>query len=156
MDNMITNFWNRNKIILKSFWIGFLIILLLIPTFLIQNLVSERQERQHEAVTEISSRWAGTQTVTGPVIGVPYMETVSDNSGGSKAEKRWAYFLPARLEISTRMMPEKRYRGIYKVIVYTTELQVRCHYDSLHLQDLGLSADKMLWSEAAVFFNLSD
>jgi inner membrane protein len=156
MENVISQFWNRNRIVLKSFWIGFLVLLFLIPTFLISGLVTERQDREQAAVAEISSRWAGAQTVTGPVVGVPYMETVSDNSGGSKAEKRWAYFLPARLEISTRMVPEKRYRGIYKVIVYTTELKVRCHYDSLHLQDLGLSADKMVWPEAAVFFDLAD
>src|SRR5580698_6629535 len=156
MENMINQFWNRNRIVLKSFWIGFLILILLIPTFLISTLVTERQDREREAVAEISSRWAGAQTVTGPVIGIPYAETVSDNSGVSRSEKRWAYFLPGKLNISAHIVPEKRYRGIYKVIVYTTELQVRCHYDSLHLQELGLSADKLLWSEAAVFFDVTD
>jgi len=156
MENMISQFWNRNRIVLKSFWIGFLILILLIPTFLISTLVSERQDRERAAVAEISSRWAGAQTVSGPVIGIPYAETVSDNSGGSRSEKRWAYFLPAKLDISARIVPERRYRGIYQVIVYTTELKIHCHYDSLHLQELNLLNDKMLWSEAAVFFNLSD
>ena len=156
MENMINKFWNRNRIVLKSFWIGFLILVLLIPTLLIGNLVSERQERQHQAVAEVSSRWAGPQIVTGPVIGIPYLETVSDNNGSSKHEKRWAWFMPAKLDITAHVTPEKRYRGIFQVIVYTTELQVRCHYDSLHLQELGLSADKLLWSEAAVFVDLSD
>jgi len=75
MENMIKSFWDRNKIILKSFFIGMLVLLLLIPTVFIQNLVSERQSRQQEAVSEISSKWAGSQTVTGPVIGIPYTET---------------------------------------------------------------------------------
>jgi inner membrane protein len=154
---MINQFWNRNRIVLKSFWIGFLILILLIPTFLMNGLITERQDREREAIAEISSRWAGAQTVTGPVIGIPYAETLSDyNSGGSKPEKRWAYFLPVKLDISARIVPEKRYRGIFQVIVYTTELQVRCHYDSLHLQELGLPADKLLWSEAAVFFDVTD
>jgi len=43
MENVFTTFWNRNKIIFKSFLIGFLILLLLIPTFFIQQLVSERK-----------------------------------------------------------------------------------------------------------------
>src|ERR1700753_223143 len=150
MENMISQFWNRNRIVLKSFWIGFLILVLLIPTLLINNLVSERQDRQRQAVEEISARWAGAQTVTGPVIGIPYLENALDNSGGPKQEKRWAYFLPGKLDIKSRLVPEKRYRGIYQVIVYTTELQVRCHYDSLRLKELDLTADKMLWSEAAV------
>jgi len=59
MENVIITLWNRNKIVLKSFWIGILTLLLLIPTLFIQNLIEERQQRQQEAVTEVSSRWAG-------------------------------------------------------------------------------------------------
>lgn len=149
MENMITQLWNRNRIILKSFWIGLIGLLLLIPTGLMFSLINERQQRQQEAVDEISSRWAGRQTVDGPVIGVPYLETPG-------APKKWAYFLPGKLDLRSRILPETRYRGIFRVIVYTTELQVRCHFDSLHLQELGLRADQMLWRESAVFFGLSD
>jgi inner membrane protein len=156
MENMITQFWNRNRIVLKSFWIGFLILILLIPTFFINSLVSEREDRQHVAVAEISSRWAAAQAVTGPVVGVPYLETVSDNSGGSRPQKRWAYFLPGRLDIIAHVAPERRYRGIYQAIVYTTELQIRCHFDSLHFDESGFSRDKLLWGEAALFFDLTD
>ena len=156
MENIISQFWNRNRIVLKSFWIGILVLILLIPTLLINGLINERQGRKNDAVAEISSRWAAAQTVTGPVIGIPYIETVQTNSGGTESQKRWAYFLPAKLDIRARIVPEERYRGIYKVIVYTTELQIKCHYDSLHLQELDLPAAKMLWSEAAVFFDLTD
>jgi len=156
MENIISQFWSRNRIVLKSFWIGFLTLLLLIPTFLIHGLVGEREDREHEAVAEISSRWAGPQTVNGPIIGIPYIENVSNNSGGSRPEKHWAYFLPGKLDIHSRIIAEHRYRGIFQAIVYSTELQVRCHYDSLHLQELELSSASVLWSEAAVFFDLSD
>ncbi len=61
MENIITSFWNRNKIILKSFLIGFLTLILLIPNLFIQDLVNERQSRQSAAVGEISSKWAGSQ-----------------------------------------------------------------------------------------------
>src|SRR3954471_22988349 len=111
MENLIKSFWDRNKIILKSFFIGILILLLLIPSALIQDLVRERQSRQAEAVKEISSKWAGSQTVTGPVIGIPYKEIVTYEKNTSEVTK-WAYFLPDKLEIKARMVPEKRYRGI--------------------------------------------
>jgi inner membrane protein len=155
MENMLSAFWNRHKIILKSFWIGFLILLLLIPTIFIQNLVSERQERQQQAVTEINSRWAGPQTVTGPVIGIPYTETITD-AGHVQEVKKWAYFLPGKLDIQAHILPEKRYRGIYQVVVYTTELQIRGSYDSLHLAELNIPAERLLWGEAAVFFDVKD
>ena len=154
-NTIISGFWKANKIILKSFLIGFLVLLLLIPTFFIQNLVSERQDRQKEAVTEISSKWAGSQTITGPVIGIPYQEKTTDQ-GNIRVEKKWAYFLPAKLDIHAHIIPEKRYRGIYQVIVYTTELQIKGSYDSIHLAELNIPAENLLWNEAAVFFDISD
>ena len=155
MENTLTILWNKNKIILKSFLIGLLILLLLIPTFFIQGLVSERKQRQQEAVTEISSRWAGSQTVTGPVIGIPYTETVTDE-GNTHEKKKWAYFLPGKLSIKARLVPEVRYRGIYQAIVYTTELQIHGSYDSLSFGELDIPRERLIWSEAAIFFDVSD
>jgi inner membrane protein len=155
MENIINSFWDRNKIILKSFFIGLLVLLLLIPAAFIQNLVNERQSRQQEAVNEISSKWAGAQTVTGPVIGIPYIEqTTYDNN--TTTVKKWAYFLPDKLDMQAHIIPEKRYRGIYQVIVYTATLQIKGSYDSLRIADLGIRPEQLLWNEAAVFFDISD
>lgn len=154
MENK-NSFWSSYRILFKSAIIGALILLLLIPTYFIQNLVSERQQRQQEAVTEISSRWAAPQTLTPPVIGIPYIDVVTDN-GNKREIKHWAYFLPGKLDIRTHLVPEKRYRGIYQVAVYTTELDIHGSFDSLHLDELNLSAEKMLWKEATVFFDISD
>src|ERR1700760_3089521 len=131
-NNAITTLWNKNRIILKSFLIGLLILLLLIPTLFIQGLVAERKQRQQEAVTEISSRWAGSQTVLGPVIGIPYTETITEDNK-THEQKKWAYFLPGKLSIKAHLVPEVRYRGIYQAIVYTTELQIHGSYDSLSI-----------------------
>ncbi|MBS1663934.1 MAG: cell envelope integrity protein CreD [Bacteroidetes bacterium] len=155
MENLISNFWNKNKIILKSFLIGILSLLLLIPTLFIQALVSERKERQEEALKEISSRWAGSQTVTGPVIGIPYTDFVTENNN-THSVRRWAYFLPGKLNIKSKIVPERRYRGIYQVVVYTTELQVNGSFDSLAISELGIPDANLLWNEAAVFFNVGD
>jgi len=90
-----------------------------------------------------------------PVIGIPYTETTTyDNN--TATVKKWAYFLPDKLDIRARIVPEKRYRGIYQVIVYTSELQIKGSYDSLHLAELNIPQDRLLWNEAAVFFNVSD
>lgn len=147
--------WNNFRTLFKSALVGALILLLLIPTVFIQNLVSERQDRQRQAVAEIGSRWAGSQTVTGPVIGIPYYDTVSDNAG-RQSIKRWAYFLPDRLDIHSTVVPEKRYRGIYEVIVYTTKLDIRGNFKRLPLEELGLLPSAMIWKEARVFFDISD
>jgi len=155
MENIVTSFWNKNKIILKTFLIGMLILLLLIPTFFIQGLVTERWDRQHQAVSEISSGWGGSQTITGPVIGIPYNGQESAD-GNAKVVRKWACFLPSKLNVRSRIVPEKRYRGIYNVIVYTTILQIEGSYDSLHLAELNIPPGNILWNEAAVFFDISD
>jgi inner membrane protein len=151
-----TGSWANLRILLKSALIGALILLLLIPTTFIQNLITERQERQSQAVAEIGSRWAGSQTLTGPVIGIPYLDTTPADNGSKQRVKHWAWFLPEKLNVKTRLVPEKRYRGIYQVIVYTAEMDIHGSYDAIHLNELGLSPDDMLWKEASVFFDLSD
>jgi inner membrane protein len=145
--------WGNLRILFKSAIIGALILLLLIPTNLIQNLVAERQQRQQEAVSEVDDHWAGPQTVTGVVIGIPYFDSIADN-GARQSVKRWAYFLPDRLDIRTHLVPEKRYRGIYPVVVYVAEMELKASYSELHLQDLGFAPGDMLWKEATVFFDL--
>jgi inner membrane protein len=148
--------WGNLRILFKSALIGALTLLLLIPTTFIQNLVNERQERQTKAVEEIGSRWAGSQTLSGPVIGIPYIDTTPANNGDKQRIKRWAWFLPEKLNIKTRLIPEKRYRGIYQVIVYTAEMDIHGSYDAIHLNELGLSPDDMIWKEASVFFDVTD
>ena len=154
MENKVGS-WASFRILFKSAIIGALTLLLLIPTRLIQELVSERQQRQQNAVSEVDSHWAGPQTITGPVIGIPYFDSIADN-GAKQTVKRWAYFLPDRLNIQTRLVPGKRYRGIYQVVVYVAEMDLRGSFNGLHLQELGLSAADMLWKEATVFFDLSN
>ncbi len=156
MENILSAFWNRNKIIFKTFLIGFMVLVLLVPTFFIQNLVTERQNRQKEASAEVSSKWAGEQTIAGPVIVIPYSEALTDQSGKTSILKRLAYFLPDKLIIHSNVIPERRYRGIYQVVVYTTELQVTGSFDSLQIADLNISADKISWNEAAIFFDITD
>ena len=69
------SFLEKNRLLIKGFLIGFLILLMLIPAALLSNLVRERQARQEQVVREVSSKWADAQTVTGPVLIVPYTYT---------------------------------------------------------------------------------
>ena len=68
------SFWERNRILIKGFLVGFLILIMLIPGAFVASLVRERQNRQLEVVSEVSNKWAGSQTITGPVLMLPYKE----------------------------------------------------------------------------------
>ncbi|MFT4094485.1 MAG: cell envelope integrity protein CreD [Niabella sp.] len=56
--NLPRGFFERNKIIIKGFLIGFLMLLMLIPAVFLQNLVSERQQRQQEVINDAENTFA--------------------------------------------------------------------------------------------------
>jgi inner membrane protein len=150
------SFWQRNKVIFKGFLIGFLVLLLLIPTAMISDLIEERQFRQEEAVKEVNSKWAGGQTVTGPIITVPFNKRIENSKGETEIIKDYAYFLPSKLDINTNIMPEERHRGIYKVVVYNSKIDLTGSFDEFNPESLSISPEDMLWQEATVNFKVND
>ena len=52
----------------KLITIAILILLLLIPSAMVNSLIREREYRKDDVVREISDKWGGSQVVTGPVI----------------------------------------------------------------------------------------
>ena len=92
--------WSKSKLLIKSFVIGFLVLVLLIPLFYVQNLIEEREARQKEAFKEVSSKWAGEQTIAGPVIVLPYLDVSLDTANKKTFTKHFAYLLPNDLNIN--------------------------------------------------------
>jgi inner membrane protein len=72
------NQWITESIMVKLFSIGFLILILLIPTSWIESLIHERQGRADEVIREVSEKWSGDQTLSGPVLMIPFtkIETI--------------------------------------------------------------------------------
>jgi len=66
------NQWITESIMVKLFSIGFLILILLIPASWIESLIRERQGRANEVIREVSEKWSGDQTLSGPVLMIPF------------------------------------------------------------------------------------
>ena len=79
---------------IKVVIIGLLILLLMIPMFMIENLISERGRTQEEAIDEVSEKWSLAQTITGPYLNLQY-PVVIENSGEKK------YLRGQRISIGT-------------------------------------------------------
>src|SRR5260221_4081213 len=103
------NLWDKGKLFLKAVIIFVMALALAIPTYFIMGLVKERQGRQKEAIADISNKWAGRQTVTTPILMIPYTETDKDDKGNAVLLKRNAYFLADKSEMQTKVFPEKRH-----------------------------------------------
>ncbi|HON52020.1 MAG TPA: cell envelope integrity protein CreD [Bacteroidales bacterium] len=151
----------RNSLTFRVITIVILILLLLIPVSMIQSLISEREFRQQEATTEVSSKWANEQIVTGPILTVPYKTFVrvqQNNGMGDKLVEsiEYAHFLPNTLQIHSIVKPEVRKRGIFKVIVYTTQLTVSGDFVEPSFKEWDISPEHILWKDAFVSIGMTD
>ena len=106
---------------LKLLLIAGMCVAFLIPQALIRNLVSERQSTESNAESEVFEKWAGPQTVAGPVIKVDYM-WVEGKDG--KKERRTKVILPEQLDVKGHVKTKTLKRGIYDFSVYETTLDL--------------------------------
>ena len=107
---------------LKLAGIGFLILLLMIPLALVDDLRQERENRRDQVVAEISHSVGGEQTVYAPVLRVPFISDVYGTDGKitGRAERYWL-FAAQDLTASSSLKMEQRRRGIFEVPVYVAE-----------------------------------
>lgn len=146
------NFWQRNKLVIKSLFIGFLVLALLIPTFLLMFLVNDRKERKQEVTKEISNKWSASQTITGPFLIIPYTETENN-----VLKKGFLHILPELLDINGNIEPEIRYRSIYKVPVYTARpLLLKGKFSKHSLNHVNISPQSLRWNEARFCIGITD
>jgi len=135
--------------------IALLTLILLIPSLLIQDLISERKNRRDAVAEEVSQKWGNEQIVTGPVITVPYTYYFK-NEDRFDQTIRYAHFLPKDLNINGSITAEERYRGIYKVIVYNSDLSISGHFLSPDPGKLNIPPKDFLINDAFVSVGISD
>ena len=150
----------KDSRLIKILLIGFLIILLQIPIFNIQNVIRERRQTRDGAVSEITSKWGNNQSIVGPKIVVPYIVrwTEFDNDGKERSRSKtvFATFLPEKLEITGKANCEIRYRGIYEVPVYRMSLNLNGRFMPPDLTQWKIDENDILWDRAYLSVEISD
>lgn len=121
---------NRFPLLSKTAVIGFLIVLLLIPLAMVSDLIQERTAHREHARQEVTRAHAGPQTLTGPVLYVPYTETftrkvVVDVARNIEREEtvkegRLAVVFPTTQDTRGSVTTEVRRRGVFPVTVYNS------------------------------------
>ncbi|MBT1703978.1 cell envelope integrity protein CreD [Chryseosolibacter indicus] len=154
------NAWIQESIMIKLVSIGFLVIILLIPSAWIQDLIMERQQRADEAMTEVASKWSGSQTVSGPVLVIPFrkQEIIDRGKDGKEIKERIerAYFLPNELNIKGEVKPTVLHRGIFDAVVYGSTLNIQSSFIQPDFKSLNIAEDQVLWSDAFLTFGITD
>ena len=154
------NTWIQESIMVKLISIGFLVLVLLIPGAWIESLIYERQSRADEAMTEVASKWSGGQTISGPVLVIPYKRYEKIDRGKDGVEiyeyKEKAYFLPDQLDIKGTVDPEVLHRGIFDAVVYNSNLKVESVFETWNFKSLNIDEKNVLWTDAYLAFGISD
>lgn len=147
---------HRNSITIRLLIIGLLILILMIPSVMISALISERESRKREAIAEITSKWAGIQTVGGPVITIPYEVFIKDEQGKMQSSIEYLQVLPDSLTVKGNIQPQTRYRGIYKAILYHAKLDLQGTFSLDELAGLNLVRERIKWNEAFLAVSIPD
>lgn len=154
------NQWLKESITVKLVSIGFLILILLIPAAWIESMIEERQHRAESVIAEVSNKWSGNQTLSGPILVIPYKhrETIKIDKDQVelKESTRKAFFLPEELSITGTVNPEKLHRGIFDAVVYESTLNLKAAFSKPDFKRLEIAEDMILWPEAHLIIAISD
>lgn len=152
--------WVQDSIMIKLMSIGFLVLILLIPSSWVESIINERQYRADDVVREITDKWSGAQTLTGPVLIIPYKryETIDRGKFGIETHEyiEKAYFLPEELSINGDVKPQILHRGIFDAVVYESALLATSTFKAPDFKTLNIKEENVLWQDAAIAFGISD
>ncbi|GAA4319634.1 cell envelope integrity protein CreD [Mucilaginibacter gynuensis] len=155
-----TTDWLKESVTFKLIFICVLALVLLIPSVFIQNLISERAVRQEEVISKVSDTWSGSQQVNGPVLVIPYKknENYIDTSRRQTVRQviDYLYILPDGLNYKANVKGELLHRGIFKVVVYNTDIKVSGNFSKTDISALGIASDQLMLDKAIITFGVSD
>jgi len=138
----------------KGIIIALLILVLLIPGAMIKNLIEERQKYSRETVEKINDKWSRSQTLCAPLLIIPYTTTKIKADKTPYYEEHALYITPKSLKINASLTPEERYYGIYKAILYKSEIRFKGDFSGL--ADLKIENSELHFDKAQVAIGITD
>jgi inner membrane protein len=130
------------------------------PIWMLGDLIRERQQRRDSAIHDVGSKWGVQQTLTGPLLVIPYVTHVTEEDARgvrtTRLIRHTATFLPEELSIHGGLDTQKRRRGIFTVPVYRSALDVQAVFTRPSLVEWGVSDGDVQWTDAQVVIGLSD
>ncbi|MEO6255379.1 MAG: cell envelope integrity protein CreD [Sphingomicrobium sp.] len=139
-------------------------LVLAIPLFSVWLLVYDRESQSEEARASITEGWGGPQTISGPVLVIPYMKVIVETStvagktlSRTREVVRELTLEPEAVEIHTNVSPELRKRSIYEAIVYGATASGAARFAiPADLGRFGVDRASLDLARAELRFGLSD
>lgn len=157
------NTWIKSSVTLKMVLVGFIILLLMIPASLVDDLIRERRNLRDSVQDEVASKYGREQIFGGPVISVPYSYDVTKIVIVNDKERPntttfsgYAHFLPNEIFIDGEVLPEEKSRGIFVAVLYKAKFTVRGVFEGFNEEVLGIPEGSLKWEDALFTVGISD
>lgn len=157
--------------LLRCGFIGIITFLLLIPLDFVRGIVRDRSYLQREATESITAAWGKAQTISGPILVVPYevwkdrkeIITVKVDKEDKKQEvvrreysMRYKVILPADVHFDATLDPEIRYRGIYRQALYNAPVSIRGSFTLPQATGFAQNIHAVHWDKAWLAVGITD
>ena len=141
-----------NMIFVKVIVVTVLIAVMLLPINLIRSLVEEREGNQKAVQDEISQKWSGIQTISGPVLVLPVQSGTDKNQN---VITNYAYFLPDSFNVEGNIKTEERSRTLFKTLLYQSNLHVSGTFSLPDYAKLNIKPEQGMWDKAFVLIGIT-
>ncbi|MDU1027383.1 MAG: inner membrane CreD family protein, partial [Leclercia adecarboxylata] len=109
------------------------ILLLLVPLFMVGNLISERESYRNAVENTLRQSTSGPQQLDGPLIAIPVTEIYYKLEDEKKVEYKKSYMhfiLPESLLVEGNQHVETRNIGIYDGQIWNTDLRIKAQFNT--------------------------
>lgn len=142
----------RQSLSLKILFIALITLVLLIPDAIIYSLNTDRRYTQEHVTHEISKSWSGPQTISGPIISIPYHIEKSKDKDSTGVIR----VLPAMLDVNGNISSQKLSRSIYETVVYNSNISINGNFDLSILNTAGVPLNSLKLDKAYVTVGIGD
>jgi inner membrane protein len=146
----------KRSALLRAAILVVLFLLLLIPAWMVDSLVREREKRYRSVVEELRSTWGQSQTITGPVLVVPAVSRHLGNDGREHRSTSYLHIVPESLQVNAEVVPERRKRGLFEDVLYTAHLRLSGSIALAEGKSIVRDHQTVEWDRAVLQFGLSD
>ncbi len=164
--NVYQSLLKKLPVIFKGVGVGVLGLVSLSLLGLLEGVSNDRGKLFANVTNEIGDTWGNSQTVSGPVLVVPYTYRVFDSnkitlddgeervSRVPRLVKDKMVVLPNSLSINAFLDYDFRYRGIYQAMVYNANVKGRAEFSDISFS--GTSIVEVHYQDSYLSFGISD
>ncbi len=148
----------------KLFWAGLIGAVLIVPLIMVYALVYDRESTSQSAQETITAGWGGAQTITGPVLVIPYTEMVTtaetvdgENRTTTSRQRRELFVSPVIQSVDSAIDPDRKGYAIYETVVFDAAISGTARFEMpTELNRLGVDPATLQLDQAELRFGVSD